>query len=159
MRRKCEYGFFQITNAKKSCQITSLRLVIWQVFGMSDVEKPILTFPISQYSHCRKLQIRIYEEKTCQIATKWRYFSCSHFLKDEYNSCSHFKKMSKTHVHTLRRFEKKNIWKIRQILLKCEHKFYSSFFHSFATITFFYNAPFLKNKMIWPSLMKDFLKT
>ena len=45
----------QITNAKKSCQITCLRLVIWQVFGMGDLEKPILTFPphsiLSMYNY------------------------------------------------------------------------------------------------------------
>ena len=33
VRRKFEYDFFHITNAKKSCQITSQRQVIWRVFG------------------------------------------------------------------------------------------------------------------------------
>ena len=47
----------QIT--KKSCQITSCRWVVWRIFSMSDLEKPILTFPISKYSHCRKLQNRV----------------------------------------------------------------------------------------------------
>ena len=91
VRRKFEYGFFQITNAKKSCQITSRRQVIWRVFGMSDLEKPILTFPISQYSHCRKLQNRVIslqsvgkshvhtiqngDKNSCSyFATVWRFF-------------------------------------------------------------------------------------
>ena len=37
---------------------------------MSDLENPILTFPISQYSHCWTLQIRIKWKKTCEIAAK-----------------------------------------------------------------------------------------
>ena len=37
---------------------------------MSDLENPILTFPISQYSHCRKLQICMKWEKTREIAAK-----------------------------------------------------------------------------------------
>ena len=31
VRKKCEYGFFHITNAKKSCQITSRRRVIFGI--------------------------------------------------------------------------------------------------------------------------------
>ena len=58
VRRKCEYGFFHITNAKKSCEITSQRRVIWQVFGMSDLENP--------YSPFRSHSILIVEN--CQYA-------------------------------------------------------------------------------------------
>ena len=63
VRRKCENGFFEITNAKKSCQIMSSRQLIWRDFGMSDLEKPILTSSISQYSPCRKLQMHIWRKK------------------------------------------------------------------------------------------------
>ena len=37
---------------------------------MSDLENPILTFPISQYSHCWKLKLCIKWEKTREIAAK-----------------------------------------------------------------------------------------
>ena len=41
----------------------------------SDLENPILTFPIPQYSHCWKLQIRCrYEGKTREIALKMTMF-------------------------------------------------------------------------------------
>ena len=56
---------------QKSCQITGRRRVICkEFFGMSDLENPILTYPISQYSRCRKLQICINWEKTREIAAK-----------------------------------------------------------------------------------------
>ena len=63
---------------------------------MIDLENPILTFPISNYSHCWKLQICIKWEKTCEIAAK-----C--WVKLMYTL---YKVLSKTHVHTLRRFDK-----------------------------------------------------
>ena len=58
----------------------------------SDLENPLITFPISQYSlKLSKLQIRRYEAKICEIAGKMTIF----FM---FTLC---KVVRKTHVHTL----------------------------------------------------------
>ena len=108
VRKKFEYGDFHITNAKKSCQNHESRN-----FGMSAFENPIsyvLTFPISQYSQCWKLQIKRYVAKTHEIALKWLSFSW------KLNSCSH--------LTTIWRFFLKFVrtWQIIQ-----QFRWYSSF--------------------------------
>ena len=45
MRRKCEYGFFQITHAKNLSDQKSKTSNLTRFFGICDLEKPILTFP------------------------------------------------------------------------------------------------------------------
>ena len=124
MREYCEEEMwvwgFPNHKCQKFCQITSRRRVICkEFFGMSDLENPILTFPISQYSHCRKLQICIKWEKTRDIAAK-----C--WVKLMFTLCDDWQ----------------FFW--NYIIVKCEHDFL--LFHSFATIVVFYNANCLINK-------------
>ena len=88
---------------------------------MSDLENPILTFPISQYSHCWKLQICIQWEKTREIAAK-----C--WVKLMYTL---YKVLSKTHVHPLQ--SKVRTWvllslcKVWTWLFVPQFRYYSSF--------------------------------
>ena len=85
VRRKCEYGFFHITNAKKYCQITSRRRVIWWVFGMSDVEKPILThiFDLTVFTLLKTTISQNWQFfwKICQIVVKCVHEFYCHFVK------------------------------------------------------------------------------
>ena len=84
VRRKCEYSFFHITNAKKSCQITSRRRVIWRVFGMSGVEKPNSHFRshsihiVKNYNHA---DLTICFWKIHQIVVKCVHEFYCHFVK------------------------------------------------------------------------------
>ena len=111
VRSKCEYGFLHITNAKKCCQITSERRVILRVFGMSDVQKAVLTFaPHSILSLLKTAITQIWQKKMknlsncCKVCT-WvfcRFVKCVHdslfnsfftiavFNNEEYQLISNF---------------------------------------------------------------------
>ena len=47
MRERCDEGMWVLLFSNHKCTE--------KVFGISDLEKPIIRFPILQYSHCRKL--------------------------------------------------------------------------------------------------------
>ena len=105
--QKCEYGFFQITHAQDSSNYLLLTCDLTRFFGICNLEKPILTFLISQYSHCWKLQMCI----------QWEWVKLMYKL---------YKVLSKTHVHTLQQFDW-FFWKLHHIVAKCEHEFHCQF--------------------------------
>ena len=117
-------------------KILSSRRVIFLVFGMNDLEKPILKFRISQYSHYRKLQNRVLSLNKVLVKVMFTVY----------------KVVSKNHVHTLRRFDDFFLYqKDHQVIENCENDFFSPSYcmtsfnlqrkllYIFATIVVFYN--------------------
>ena len=101
-------------------------------FGMSDLENPILTFLISQYLCCWKLQIR---------KNLWNYNKMMVFLM--FTLC---KVARKTYVHTL----KWCFFKICQIVMKWEHEFFSPLYKVWTwqiVLQFRYYSSFLQCSM------------